>query len=265
MSLGEKIFKAAALLGICWMASLAQAEGCSQPLKLGWGPSAPYLYLDSQQQMHGLDYAIVAAALKDAGCSIDYLPYEAPWKRQLLWLKQGLLDLAVGASKTAEREQYAWFSQPYRHESVALFVRRGDAPKYPLNALPDIAQLPFGKLGIYRGSYYGEDFVKWMAVPAFSAKTFEIGADKQGLEMLLKGRIDGLILDSVSGVEFLRQEGVWGTQVERHPLPVIQTGNIHVMFSKQTTSVQLVERFNQGLLQLQRSGAYAAIIRKYAQ
>lgn len=267
----KQLFSAHWLLSICFVlilgaqSSSALDEDCSQPLWLGWESAAPFLYLDARQQLQGLDYELVAAALQDAGCSVVYLRYETPWKRQLLWVEEGYLDLLVGASKTPEREQYAWFSQPYRNESVTLFVRQGDTQKYRLNSLQDILHRPFGKLGIYRGSYYGEDFVRLMAIPAFRNKTFEVGANKQGLDMLLKGRLDGILLDSISGIEFLRQEGVLGKQVERYPMPAITTGDIHVMFSKRTTPAHLVERFNQGLAHLHANGTYADIMKKYAE
>ena len=54
--------------------------------------------------------------MDNAGCA--YQLKKIPWERTKRYIQSGELDLAIGASKTADRRPWAYFSEPYRFEEI---------------------------------------------------------------------------------------------------------------------------------------------------
>ncbi len=200
--------------------------------------------------------------LKHAGCTIRYQLQEVPWKRQLSWIKTGQSDFVTGASKTLERERYALFSLPYRDETVALFVRKTDEFKFSIHSLRDIPGSGIKRLGVYRGSYYGEEFARLSKQAKFIPYLYIADSEQQNLERLIMHRLDAVLMDVVSGVAMIKAAGLKSKLVQ-HPKIRIKTGTIHVMFSKSSVSTSMVEAFNQSLQKLKTHPEFQALFDKY--
>lgn len=243
------------LISVVILAGQAQAQVCDKPLVLGWEPWEPYQYVNRRGDLVGLDVEMVTAIIENMGCKLSYK--ELPWKRHLNLLKKGSIDLASGASKTAEREEFAYFSAPYRVESAALFVKKGKSEAYKLTKLEDISAIGF-KLGVTRGYYYGENYEKLSSDEKFTAQLDEVHNDSFNYYKLQKDRIDGFLADVPSAIAGLKSEALLDT-VERHPLKIYED-DIYVMFSKQSTSQEMVEAFNKSLQELKENGTYQQIM-----
>ena len=244
---------------VCVMLVIGSAlNGFAQcALSLGWEPWEPYQY-KAGDTVTGLDIDLVVSVLERAQCQVTL--QEIPWARLLNLLEYGKINLALGASKTPEREAYAYFSQPYRSETMALFVRKGEAANYPFQAVEDLANGSF-KLGIVREYYYGDRFAELLNDPAFKKQVLEADNENENYTKLLKNRIDGFLSDPFATAEGLRQAGL-SEQIEMHPVP-IHSNDIYVMFSQKSTTLEQVELFNQSLEALKADGTYAEIIEKY--
>jgi polar amino acid transport system substrate-binding protein len=64
---------------------------------------------------------------------VDLLLPEIAWDIHLAGLANGTRDIAAGATYSREREQYAYFSKPYRRETDVLIVLKGTSSKYSFN------------------------------------------------------------------------------------------------------------------------------------
>lgn len=98
----------------------------------GWSAWPPFSYVDTRQgiqQWHGLDVEMLNAVAKEAGYTID--ASAVPWDQHLRDIESGARDIAVGASRTPQREEYAMFSAPFRFETMVLVVPRGRAVRFP--------------------------------------------------------------------------------------------------------------------------------------
>lgn len=107
---------------LCWFGLIANswADCGKKPLVVAWEDWPPYQYKDKGGKITGLDNDIVLLVGKEAGCEIKLK--SIPWKTTLKHIKAGKIHIALGASKTAEREVYANFSPIYRPEVMDLFV-----------------------------------------------------------------------------------------------------------------------------------------------
>jgi polar amino acid transport system substrate-binding protein len=145
-----------------------------------------------------------------------------------------------------------------------LYVRKGEASRYPFKDVRELLQRFQEKsfrLGVIDGFYYGPDIMQFINDPANAQGIVTVPDDVANFENLLNRRIDGFIVDRLVGSTLAWRYG-WQLAVEEVSPPVYSE-DIHVLFSKKTSTPEMVEAFNQSLGQLKRDGQYARIVREY--
>ena len=246
------------VLGVIGLLLAASAnEAFSQELSLGWEDWKPYQYKDDNETVTGLDIELVQAIVRNIDRELTLV--ELPWKRHLNNVKQGRTDLAASASKTPEREEYAFFSEPYRTESAVMYVRKEDADMYRFNSLKEIIGTDF-KLAVTRGYYYGEEFESLKDDPEFKTNIREVNDNQFAQRQLMKKRVDGFLEDPVAATVELREENLLEKVSVYMP---IYSDNIYVMFSKKSTKPEMVIEFNRSLAELKANGVIDKIMDRY--
>ncbi|MBF0549901.1 MAG: amino acid ABC transporter substrate-binding protein [Deltaproteobacteria bacterium] len=235
--------------------NLVQAQSS---LKVGWEPAAPYQYLDSKGHLTGLDIELFSAIAKKVNVKLEFK--KILWKKLLSEVEQGTMDIALSATKTAEREKFAFFSDPYRKEVIVLFVRRGESEKYHFKTLNDLVGSKF-RLGVTSGNFYGKSFDLLMKNPTFVKQTEEASDDLSNYQKLLANKIDGFLADQTGTVIDIRKEGLNG-KMDIYPMD-ITTEDICFIFSRKSVKPDMVGTFNAGLKALKASGDYDKIINKF--
>ena len=224
----------------------------------GWELWYPYQYHDQNNQLVGLDVESFDAILKQA--KIDYSITELPWKRHLQMLKIGQMDIAMGASKTPEREKYASFSLPYRTEKVNLVVMRGTSNKIKLNSLDDLISSPY-LIGVEGGYYYGENYQRLMTNQEFNSHISEVIDIEENVTMLLAGHLDGFLVDPITLKAFIEKYQLVG-KFEIHPLEIYQD-NIYIMVGKKAAQKGLLDKINRAIKYLKNKGKLAEIHQRW--
>ncbi|MBK8175857.1 MAG: transporter substrate-binding domain-containing protein [Rhodospirillales bacterium] len=251
-------FRAAAMLIVAIvMQATSAAAACA--LRVGWTPYAIYTFTDGDGDVRGIDADLITALAHAVGCTTQF--YRLPWARILLEIQSGELDVTSSASRTADRDVFALFSQPYRPAQRAIYVRRSEATKYPLNSLAEVPQSGM-RLGIIVGYDYGEEFHRLAGDPAFAAALDGAVGYQVSIQKLLFNRIDGVLVDD-AGVMIgeLKAMGV-ADRVERHPLR-IASDPLHFMFSRASISPDMVEAINLNLARMKTDGRLQAIFDAY--
>jgi polar amino acid transport system substrate-binding protein len=128
-----------------------------------------------------------------------------------------------------------------------------------LKALSDIVGSDF-RLGVQSKVSYGPIYDTLLNDPAFQTRLHTISTRTSGWKMLDAGRIDGQIADEVTGRFELRQLGLDKRVVNSGV--VVSTNAATVAFSKRTTDIDFVDRFNQTYSNLVKDGTYASIERR---
>ncbi|MBX2805960.1 MAG: transporter substrate-binding domain-containing protein [Hyphomicrobiales bacterium] len=238
----------------------------------GWSAWPPFSYVDTVrgvQQWHGLDVELLNAVAKEAGYRIE--ADAVAWDQHLRDIETGRRDIAVGASRTPQRETYAMFSIPLRYETMVLVVPRGKSASLPANTpeelVAKIRQTGF-RLGVGQGATYSSKAVQtFLANPENSDQIVSIRPTPPAnvlehdlLEALLDGRIDGYLSDRITTGQVILAKDAMG-QVEPHPVKV--RGPLHLMFSKAAVEPEVVERFNQAIRRMRTNGAERELNEKY--
>ena len=247
------------------MASPVLSQQESKVLRSGWYQWDPYQYevvKDELKHLTGLDVQLLKAVFGKMGIELQIDPVS--WRQHQLDVKDGTRDIAGGAFRSKEREEYAYYSIPYRSEKDMLYVRKGEQKKFNFKTAEELVKiLESGtyKLGVIDGYFYGSTLMQYINDPQYADRIIKVKDDRDNFTNLLENKIDTFPIDHLVGATLGWRHG-WQKQVVEMPNPVFED-SIHVLFSKKTTSPELVDRFNQTLLQMQHSGEYNKVMRNY--
>lgn len=248
---------AAVLVLMCSGAS--GAASCE--LRFGWEAYVPYQFAREDGEVTGADIVLMQEVAAAIGCAVVFK--EMPWARNLLELESGATDVAMSASWTPERAEYAYFSNPYRRTEVAIFVRRGMASQYRLSALSEIPVIGF-RLGVILGYFYGREFEELRQDPAFAAQLDPAADYQTNIRKLLLGRIDGFLADDVAVMRAEANALGVADRVERYPLP-LPGDELYMMFSRRTVAPELVAAVNRELYDMKLHGRIQTILEQFVQ
>ena len=244
---------------ITLMLSFSVNAACNKALKTGWSTMWEPLVMGSYDKPSGFDKDILQATIDAAGCQLQQAKTIIPWARQLIYIRTGQLDIITGASKTKERIEYAYFTTPYRREFVTLFVMAEDLHSLEADSIDDWIQNDV-VLGVEYGNFYGEAVRN--ILKTYPEKVHEVIKNEQNIQKLLNGRIDGYIGYIPAEVVRLNKLGLKRKIVAVQQFK-INTGEVSFMLSKESTSKEVLEAINQGLLEIRSNGIYDRILKKY--
>lgn len=235
----------------------AAVASVSCEMTMGLDAWEPYQYMTVGNKVAGLDVELVQAVAKGMDCKLNVV--QGSWLELLTLLKEGNVDFVLGASKTEDREKFAYFSEPYRQERFQLYVRNEHANL-------DVADLKAfveagHKVGVVNEYYYGDDVATLYADDKLRSMFIGAIISELNVARLLDEEIDGLLEDSFVGASLLRRKGL-DKYIKPH---TISMGNsdVYVMFSKASVTEQQVQQFNNGMNQIRSSGVYEQIVDKY--
>lgn len=234
------------------------AAACSRPLNMVSEEWPPYSFTNEDNVQTGLDMDMAKAILKEAGCVLVTAPPLPAVRRQLLF-ERGEFDLMLAATDTPERRRFARFSNPYRHETVALFVLARDHARYAgVNGMAALARTQAALLAP-RVGWYGPEFAR--AAPDLRAggRLFEFSTLDQGLRMLSAGRAP-LIMGDRAAVLYEAQR----QKLAVRQLPfVLQQAPVHLMLSRTSTTSDDLARINAAIARLEKNGALQTLRGRY--
>lgn len=249
------------LLGGCQPSPDAAAPAPPCALTVGWDPWEPYQFEGPPGQVRGVDIEIVTLLARDAGCTLAFA--RGNWLDLLHQLRDGRVHLLLAATVVPEREEYARFSNAYRQESFALYVRAEDLPALKnrnLKALVEVGR----RIGYTEGYYYSPEInhlIELSAADPASKRFVPASLGELNYVRLLDGDIDALLDDPFVAGAILRREG-WDGRIARHPFSVA-SAQVSFMFSREAVAAEVVERFNRALARRQNDGSISKILAKY--
>ncbi len=248
-----------AMLAFAAVVTGASAVRAECTLILGWGPYAVYTFIKRGSILTGADIALIRATAEEVGCKLQYREYS--WGKILGQLREGRIDVATGATRSHERERYAYFSVPYRRAEMAIYVRRGETGRFHIPSLHAIAGSDF-RLGTIGSNEYGAPFSGLALDPAFAERLRPAADYKAALRRLVDGRVDGFLTEDVGVmVAEARALGI-EAEVERYPLS-LPGQEIRLMFSRASVDPAIVAAFDASLTRMKADGRIQAILDEF--
>jgi polar amino acid transport system substrate-binding protein len=224
-------------------------QGRAEDLSVGWELWYPYQYHNEKQQLVGLDIDSFNAIMTEA--KLSFTTAEIPWNTHLNFIKAGKMDVAMGASWSKEREEYAYFSLPYRKETVKLFVKKGNTKNIQLQTLSNLAGSPY-TIGVESGYYYGKEYAELIKTVEFKSNISEVIDLEENVTLLMKGKLDGFLVDPNTMQSFVKKYQFEG-EFEAHPLK-IYSADIFIMLSRKSSDIETLQRINAAIKTLTNNG-----------
>lgn len=211
----------------------------------------------------GVDIDLVTAIFKQS--KHEFQLVELPWKRTLIELQTGKIDIALSAAKTEERMQYAYFSaSSFRpgHNVLYIDVRKQNRFKQ-VQSLQDLLHRNF-KIGVIRGVSYSDSYDALLRNKQFVVNLVVLDSTARLPHMLLKGRIDGY-LDSEFGGTFKVNDNPLFKQkiIAKMKITNVEEAQTYLMFSKKSVTKEDVNVINLALDGVLAEGQLERIIARY--
>lgn len=171
------------LLAIVFSSSAAVARPV---IKYGYDEDYPPWEKNVSGKPVGINIDIMNALADRLGFEVVYRPY--PFKRVLVLLESGEIDMTGGLARSAEREAYARYLEPSYQKTIRVFIIRRESG-IRLRTYADLIPL---RIGVRAGNRLYEPFdsdPRLMKVEAHSVD--------QLFQMLLAGRTDVIVGGSI--------------------------------------------------------------------
>jgi len=233
---------------------------CDKTLTVHLDLHAPSAYLDNNGKVTGMDAQLAQRILTQAGCQVRWHLIPMTGERILRSLQQGKFDVMIRASKTVERQEYAYFSDPYRDEVVGLFSREQlELPS--AFSMVDALDKKLGMIGPVSG-WYGDNFEalrsKWKQEGYYTAYPDA----KRATDLLFITPSRGHLLLVDADIFYLH------LGKERYDQVKLVGGNLHIssaslMFSHDSLNKNDLIAINEAIFQLQQTGELKAIENRY--
>lgn len=218
------------------------------------GMSPPYVY-QKDGQLLGMDLDVITEFCKSNGIEPEFKVF--PWKRALLYVREGEAGGVFSLFRTKEREKFMYYpSQPINSVKTCVWTKKESTLK--ISGLDDLKDRI---IGVIDGHKYGPEFDSYKGLKKALCK------DKNTLIKLLdRGRAD-VILDSEACFLFMKKElkAQGKVQGEFKQIHVIRENPIFVGFSKKLgkKGADLAEKFSRFFKELEAKGAIKEIRDKY--
>jgi len=250
----------------CWVfVSAGSASAGSDVLHGGWYLEVPYQYEETlptgSTVLTGLDIEIMRAAGNKAGFHVRF--ERVPWKENLTGVREGTLDFGLAATPEKDREEWAWFTVPYRKDCIVAFKRRGadlnwDEEKLPVENLRNLL-LRGGSLAVPASYFLGPDVEELLTSREFEGQILRPIDYTEAVEMVVSGRADVFLCDHLSGPGVAWRAGVMD-RIEEIPGVFFET-DLCIMLSRKRCTSDDLSALNTSLTEMLKSGEIERMMR----
>lgn len=176
-----------------FMIYLMQTKLYSEEVIMGISSYPPYVII-KDNYVSGINIDLFSKIAKELGYEIKYI--QAPWRRLLLLMEKGEIDILGTASKSPERQKYMHYIEPPYMYGKKIFYLRKNRNLY-ITEYVDLHEL---KIGMIRGSKHYTQFDSDSKI-----NKVYVSDEKLHMKMLMADRIDAFI-GSETIMDFLIQK-----------------------------------------------------------
>ncbi|MCB5202475.1 amino acid ABC transporter substrate-binding protein [Neorhizobium sp. T786] len=246
-----KTFAAAAIVQVIAMAPAYAGENLDQiksagVIKIGTeGTYAPFTFHDASNELVGFDVEIGKAVAEKLGVTAEFV--EGKWDGLIAGLDASRYDAVINqVGITEARKQKYDFSDPYIASKAVLIVRENNDE---IKGFEDL-----------KGKSSAQSLTSNFGKLAQDAGAELVGTDgfDQSIQLVLTGRADATINDSLSFLDFKKQKADAPVKIVAEKPDADYSGII-----VRKGDPELVAAINKALADIKADGTYQAISEKY--
>jgi polar amino acid transport system substrate-binding protein len=235
---------------------------CPKPLKVGWEPYSPFKIEDNKAPVgvRGIDIEFAKVILKKAGCDVQFVAES--WRRQLIELERGNIDIITSANKTKKREEFALFLNPYIKASNVMFALKKNTAKLNFKDLKDIKSVPNFKLGAVEGYEYGDLYAELLKDQKFKILVEQSSSNENLINKTERNHLDAFLGDYIA-ISYILKNINKTDLFQSLNTKVDEDSLLYFGFSKKSVSPELAKTFDNSMKALMKDGSFYKILNQY--
>lgn len=227
-------------------------------LVMGWDPWEPYQYEIAGGHVFGLDVDLITAVTHNVGCELTF--QKGSWRDLLQQLKQGDIDLLAGATPTADRETFAYFTDSYRNEEFYLYVAVSRLQSLQSSSLEQMLDAGL-RISATEGYVYNDLISGYQDDPRYLDQFSYASMAEINFARLLDGEVDGILEDKFVGASIIRHKNL-RKEIEPHPVR-FSSNPVSIMVSRASVDPDLFGEIDQSVRDLKANGAIDKVLAQY--
>ncbi|MCW8880123.1 MAG: transporter substrate-binding domain-containing protein [Kangiellaceae bacterium] len=228
------------------------AETCQ--LVIGWHHWPPFQHLNESNQPVGFQIELAKKLATMANCKVSFL--QQTFEKNLEGMRKGRIDVVFDITPTEQRTKYGHFSIPYRREMYVLYVWPEYFERCRSSGLDELIEGGF-RLMLNGGVIYGDDISELQKNDSLRRLIQYEPSNARLLNLFITKEIDGIVEDPMVMAFNKRTEEKLRKARACHIS--VNTELVSIMFSKQTVSPIIVEKFNQAIEKAKKAPGYLQI------
>lgn len=239
------VYSALLLFTLHSSALAAQTQICERPLKVGVSEYWPFIFAKGGAYK-GVDITLLNAISVRTGCQFSYHPL--PFKRLVRGIQEGSIDLGTAFLENAARKQFAHFSTSYFSGNDYVYFNKHAVSASAVEQASSLNQLLGLRYAKVLGYSYGEVTDKFLAwIPKDKVST--VDDQDAALRMIKTQSADWIILSELEAAKLFREHGE-DFYLSVNPHIIANDNQWHVMYSKQSVPPEVVEAFDEVILEV---------------
>ena len=220
-------------------------------LTVGWGDWPPYQYLSSNSEPQGIQIKLLKQIANEANCELTFKLQTFTQNQQSI--KEGSIDVTLDTTITESRKAFAYFSQPYRNEVMALYVRPKFMSECKINPLSIMIKNGF-RMGVTKDNLYGTAISEIQRTPDLDKRLVYRDKNSQHFELFKNDLIDGLIEDPAVMAYKMRNDIRIGDLTACKI--AVSSSPVSLMFSKRTITRSILNRIDEAIAKVKQTSDY---------
>lgn len=213
-------------------------------ITLSFNDRPPYLVAGADGSASGLTGTPAAEAFRAAG--IDVAWSKVPPNRQLVVIKEGGQNCAIGWYKTAEREQFAKFTKPIYRDKPTVIIAN---PKFAAgdNAkLSDILATKGVRVLVKENFTYGP-YIDAALDKVKAAQTKSNGTSTQMLQLVNANSVDFMFASEEEASYLVEQSGIGAGNFKQIKMPDVPVGDDRYIMCSKDVSDDVIGKLNKAI------------------
>lgn len=236
---------------------LSKAVFADCSISVGVSDFPPQSYQTAEGEWKGISVELVEVLMSEVGCTPVY--QDLPWKRAVLLVETGKLDVLTNVSITDERSHFMHFIGPQQDEIIVIGIN--DMIDISIEHIEDINKFP-GLISIQRGAFYGDTFSSYYKEnDRFNNKFIMVNKNEDKIKLVNGGRTQGLLEELyLLCYEIKTNYKFKGMKIHKFK---INHDVVYFAFSKKSVSQKLYEKFKSGFVLAKEQGLFSQVFNKY--
>ncbi|MCW8997071.1 MAG: transporter substrate-binding domain-containing protein, partial [Psychromonas sp.] len=211
------------------------------------GNHAPPFRIIEGKHFSGIYFDMLKEIAKRTNLEIEFV--NQPFKRALKSMKNGTADIMFGPNKTPEREVYMQYVNVPLAKINKVFYVNPDS-----SVITKYEDLQNKEIAICRGNIYFQRFDRDLSLKKRPVNKYE-----QAIKMLVKKRVDVVIIPEQEGEHLLQQLGV---KLKKSPF-VVAGKSSYITISKKSSALKLQNKIQEAMKQMDADGTVQKILNRY--